>query len=202
MAVELGGILLEHLTSVSVRERARIARHDVPGMSGDLAQTLGRSSVEVSLQGLFYGAGALDDLNLLRDAYLGNEPVDFFTESVGEGYFTRVLISRLEVFQRAGYLDQFGFACDVVEYVEPPEPALLAPLVVPDTELLDEAASFMDDVQNGLEEASQLVGLLNLPSFQNPVSELPSMSGEYVQLVGDVTTPLADIRDLLLGTPD
>ena len=202
MAVELGGIVLEHLTSVSVRERARIARHDVPGMSGDLAQTLGRSSVEVSLQGLFYGAGALEELTRLRGAYLGHEPVDFFTESVGEGYFTQVLISRLEVFQRAGYLDQFGFSCDVVEYVEPPEPALVTPLAVPDAELLDQAASFMDDVQNSLEEASQLVGLLNLPSFQNPVSELPSMSGEYVQLVGDSTGPLAAIRDLLLGTPE
>lgn len=202
MAVELGGILLEHLTGVSVRERARIAHHDVPGMSGDLAQSLGRSSVEVSLRGLFYGPGAIDELNRLRGAYLGHEPVDFFTESVGEGYFTQVLISRLEVFQRAGYLDQFGFACDVVEYVEPPEPALTAPLALPDAQLLDEAASFMDDVQNSLEEASQLLGLLSLPSFQNPVAELPTMSSEYVRLVGDTTGPLADIRDQLLGTPE
>lgn len=200
MAVELGGILLEHLTSVSVRERARIARHDVPGMGGDLAQALGRSSVEVSLQGLFYGAGAVDELNRLRGAYLGHEPLDFFTESVGEGYFTRVLISRLEVFQRAGYLDQFGFACDVVEYVEPPEPALLSPLALPDAELLAEAASFMDDVQNGLEEASQLLSLLELPSFQNPVAELPSISSEYIQLVGGAAGPLADIRERLFGT--
>ena len=62
MAVELGGALLEHLTHVSVRERARIVHHDVPGLSGELAQTLGRHSVEVSLRGLFFGPTAIDEL--------------------------------------------------------------------------------------------------------------------------------------------
>ncbi len=117
MAVELAGIVLERLTHVTIGERARIVHHDVPGLSGEFAQTLGRRAVEVSLRGIFYGPAAVDDLNTLRAAYLEHAPVDFFTESVGEGYFTQVLISRLEISQRAGYLDQFDFACDVVEYV-------------------------------------------------------------------------------------
>lgn len=196
MAVELGGLVLDHLTHVSIGERARIVRHDVPGLSGELAQTLGRLSVEVSLRGVFYGPGAVDELNRLRNAYLGREPVDFFTESVGEGYLTQVLISRLEISQRAGDLDQFDFACGVVEYVEPPEPVSLDPLAALDTGLLEEAAGFVEDVQNGLEQVSQLVDLLSTPSFGNPAEALPGIENDYVNVASEGATLLARLREL------
>jgi hypothetical protein len=196
MAVELGGIVLEHLTHVTIGERARIVHHDVPGLSGEFAQTLGRLSVEVSLRGVFYGPSAVDDLNTLRSAYLEHAPVDFFTESVGEGYFTQVLISQLEISQRAGYTDQFDFACDVVEYVEPPEPVPVDPLAELDTGLLEDAAAFVDEAQNALEQVSQLVDLLSTPAFANPVESLPGIEGGYVQAASDGAALLAEIREL------
>jgi hypothetical protein len=196
VAVELGGIVLERLTHVTIGERARIVHHDVPGLSGEFAQTLGRLAVEVSLQGIFYGPSAVDDLNTLRSAYLEHAPVDFFTESVGDGYFTQVLISRLEISQRAGYLDQFDFACDVVEYVEPPEPVVVDPLAALDASLLGDAASFVDDVQNALEQVSQLADLLSTPAFGNPVESLPGIEGGYVQAAGEGIAVLTEIREL------
>lgn len=206
MAVELGGALLEHLTHVSVRERARIVHHDVPGLSGELAQTLGRQSVEVSLRGLFFGPTAIDELKRLRSAHLGNEPVDFFADAVGEGYFTQVLISRLEVFQRTGYVDQFDFHCDVVEYVEPPEPVATDPLAALDTDLLNEAAGFVDDVQNALEQVSELADLItSIPNFADPTAALPGIEDEYVEIVDTVAgsaVPLVELRDLFVGTSE
>ena len=196
MAVELGGIVLERLTHVTVGERARIVHHDVPGLSGEFAQTLGRLAVEVSLRGIFYGPTAVDDLNILRSAYLEHAPVDFFTESVGEGYFTQVLISRLEISQRAGYLDQFDFACDVVEYVEPPEPVVSDPFAALDTGLLEDAASFVDEAQNALEQVSQLADLLSTPAFGNPVETLPGIESGYVQAASQGAAVLAEIRKL------
>jgi hypothetical protein len=196
MAVELGGIVLEHLTHVTIGERARIVHHDVPGLSGEFTQTLGRLSVEVSLRGVFYGPSAVDDLNTLRSAYLEHAPVDFFTESVGEGYFTQVLISQLEISQRAGYPDQFDFACDVVEYVEPPEPVPVDPLAELDTGLLEDAAAFVDEVENALEQVSQLVDLLSTPAFANPVESLPGIERGYVQAASDGAALLAEIREL------
>jgi hypothetical protein len=196
VAVELGGIVLERLTHVTIGERARIVHHDVPGLSGEFAQALGRHAVEVSLQGIFYGSSAVDDLNTLRNAYLEHAPVDFFTESVGEGYFTQVLISRLEISQQAGYLDQFDFACDVVEYVEPPEPVVVDPLAALDTGLLEEAASFVDDVQNALEQVSQLADLLSTPAFGNPVESLPGIENGYVQAAEEGVAVLTEIRKL------
>jgi hypothetical protein len=197
MPVELAGVNLAHLTHVAVSEHARVVRHPVPGMNGDLAQALGRPSVEVHFRGIFYGPTAAEELDRLRSAHKAREPVDFFTESVGEGYFTQVLIARLQVCQRAGYLDQFDFACDVVEYVVPPEPSLIDPLTALEGDLLGEATAFMDDVQNALDQVSQLADLLAaVPSFGDPTTRLPSMLGEFTSAIGGGTAVLTSIRDL------
>src|SRR4051812_36706082 len=118
MSIELGSTTLSQLTHIEVNEAMRVVRHAVPGMSGELSQVLGRPSVTVRFHGIFYGADAATELGDLRTAYLAGEPVDFFTEAVGEGYFVQVLITHMQVAQRAGYLDQFDFACEVMEYVE------------------------------------------------------------------------------------
>jgi hypothetical protein len=197
MAVRLGTIEIEKLTRVQVRERARIVHHAVPGLEGELAQTLGRSSVEVVLDGIFYGPEALDKLAELRALHLEHQPVDFFADAVGEGYFAQVLIYRLDLAQRAGEFEQFNFTCEVVEYVEPPEPAVADGLPGLDTELLDEAAGFMDDVQNAVEQVSQLADLIaNVPSFGDPTGRLPQMTGDFTSNVGDAPQTLTDLRDL------
>ncbi len=199
MPVELGNITLDRLTEVAVRERPRIVHHAVPGLEGDLSQTLGRSSVEVRLCGIFYGPDATDNLDALRRLYLGREPVDFFAEAVGEGYFAQVLIADLDVWQRAGRTGQLDYVCRVVEYVEPPEPAAVDSLGGIDTELLDEAAGFVDDVQNALEEVSQLTDLLaGAPSFGDPTAELTALPEDFVNLTGGESTvsALTGLRDL------
>ncbi|UBF27085.1 hypothetical protein K9N68_03690 [Kovacikia minuta CCNUW1] len=197
MAVELGSVTLEHLTQVLVQERARIVRHSVPGMSGDLAQTMGRPSVEVIFRGILYGSTAADDLKQLRSAYLDHQPVDFFTEAVGEGYFAQVLISNLEVAQRAGYPDEFDFVCKVVEYIEPPQPIVADPFALPDTDLLNEAASLVDEAQNALDQVSKLTDLIaNIPSFGDPTEGLSSLLGDYSTLISEGTGVLNEIKDL------
>ena len=197
MSVELGNVTLEHLTRVDVREATRVVRHAVPGLSGDLGQVLGRPSVTVRLQGIFYGANAADELGSLRAAHLKGEPLDFFTEAVGEGYFAQVLITGLQVAQRAGYPDQFDFACEVMEYVEPPQPAVSDPFGALDAGLLDEAAGFMDDVQNALAEVSSLVDLVaNAPSFADPTTQLPKLLDAFKGLVDGGTGTLGAVKDL------
>ena len=198
MAVELGNVTLMHLTHIEVREQQRLVRHPVPGMHGDLVQGLGRPSVLVGLRGIFYGATALTDLGDLRSAYLAGEPVDFFTEAVGEGYFAQVVITHLQVAQRAGYTDQFDFACEVVEYIKPPEPAVSDPFGALDTSLLGEATAFMDDVQNALDQVSGLVDMIaNIPSFGDPTTRLPQMLDVFRGLAGSGVGTLTNIRNLL-----
>ena len=198
MGVQLGGINLTSLTQVAVREQTRLARHAVPGLEGDLAQTLGRASVEVALTGSFLGPDAANSLAELRALQLKREPADFLADAVGEGYFAQVLISRLEVEQRSGELDQFNFTCEVVEFVEPPEPPATGSMLGIDADLLTEAASFVDDVQNAIEAVSQLADLLgSIPSFGDPTTRLAEMPGTFTTLVsGNTLQTLAGLLDL------
>ena len=196
MAVELGNLTIEQLTHISVREVARIETHHVPGMAGSLSQVMGRPSVEVSFAGIVYGATPLDDLQPLRDAYLAQEPLGFFTESVGEGYFTEVLIRSLAVSQRASYPNQFDFQCVVTEYVEPPEPAAADPFGGINSDLLDEATAFIDDVQNALEQVSQLTDLLTgFSDFADPTSRLGEMGSAFLNLVNDNSANVESIGE-------
>ncbi len=203
MPVELAGLTLAHLTSIMTWERARIARHPVPGMRGDLAQTLGRPSVEVALSGIFYGTSAPDDLDALRQAQLAEQPVDFFVQAVDDSEitqtlsFSQVLIAGLQVSQRAGYPDQFDFTCRLLEYVEPPEPTVADVFGALDQDLLGEASSFVDDAQNALAQVSELADLLaSVPSFGDPTQKLPSMLDAFAPVATGGVTVLTAIRDL------
>jgi hypothetical protein len=200
MTIELAGINLTQLTQVTVQEQTRIAHHAVPGMAGDLAQVLGRPSVVVEFQGIFYGETATADLQQLRDAQLDQQPVDFFTAAIGEGFFTQVLIKQLQVAQRVGYPNQFDFQCQVVEYVEPPDPIAASPFGDIDTGLLDDATAFMDDVQNAIDQVSDLASLIaNAPDFGNPTAGLNQMLDDYTGTVESGIGVLQSIRTLFVG---
>ena len=197
MAVRIGSIELEKLTLVEVRERARLSHYSVPGLAGDFVQTFGRPSVEVLMSGTFFGPDAPDNLAALRALHQGREPVDFFADAVGEGYFTQVLISRLDLRQRAGRPDEFDFDCEAIEYVEPPEPALSDMALGLDAGLLEEAGAFMDDVQNAIEQVSALTDLIaNVPSFGDPTSKLAEMPKDYIGEAGAVAASLGELKDL------
>lgn len=185
MAVELGSISLDRLTHIEVAERARLARHAVPGLAGDLVQVLGRPSVELHIEGVFFGADAAERLKQLRQQHWKGAPVDFFADAVGEGYFSRVVIGGLQVRQSAGAADEYAWGCDLIEYVEPPEPAALDALGGLDAGLLDEAGAFMDDVQNAVAAVSDLADMVaSLPSFGDPTSRLVELPKAFEQLVG------------------
>lgn len=194
MAVELGAVTIERLTEVSVAEVARIATHDVPGMTGSLSQMMGRPSVEVTFSGIVYGPAPLDDLKPLRDMYLAQEPVDFFTEAIGEGYFAEVLIRRLEVTQRASYPGQLDFRCVVTEFIEPPEPAVTDPFAAVNTDLVGQATAFVDTVQDSLAQVSQLVDLLSgIPGFADPTARIGELGADFVEIVEDEDNRYPDV---------
>jgi hypothetical protein len=197
VAVELGGVVLDQLTDVQVRERTRIRRHPVPGLSGDLSQVLGRSSVEVRLRGIFFGPDAQEKLEALREQYLEAKPTDFSADGVGEGYVSQVLITGIESAQRAGYLDQFDFELQVIEYVEPPEPVADDPFGALDAGLLGDAMSMVDDIQDTLAAATALIdAIANFPSFGDPTEALSGLLDEFTGAVGEGSGPLSSLGDL------
>lgn len=197
MALELAGISLDKLTDIEVFERARVVSHEIPGFEGNLSQVTGRPSVVVRFKGIFYGTDAGDALKSLRDTYLAGDPVDFFAEAVGQGYFAQVIISQLQVIQRAGYDNQYDYSCEVMEYIEPPQPSIGNILGDIDLSLLDEVTGLMDDIQNAMDMVSQLSNLLgNIPSFGDPTTRLPAMLDSVSGAVGGGTSLLSDTAGL------
>lgn len=142
----VSSISLDKLTQVTVEERLRVANHAVPGMAGDEAQVMGRSSVQVTIDGVFFGEKGSDSLRNLRTLYLRGEPLDFHAEAVGEGYFGKVLITGLQVFQRASGPDEFSYRCQLVEYAEPQSKNVNEQLASIESSIKQEAEKRISDV--------------------------------------------------------
>jgi len=198
MSLEIAGVVVDRLVSIEVTEGARFVRHAVPGQEGDYAQALGRPSVQVCIQGIFYGDSAADDLQTLRGHLLARDPVDFLCELTGQGYFSQVLVDRIDVAQRAGRPDEFDFECALTEFVPPPPPPADDPFGGIDAGLLDEAASLMDDAQNALAAVSALGDLLSGASdFGNPTTRLPGMLDAFSGAARGGSDAVKGIGDLL-----
>jgi hypothetical protein len=200
MPIELAGIQLPRVHRIATVERADFASHRVPGLNGNLVQDLGRESVAVRIEGIFYGADATDKLNQLRDTYKNRKPADFLADITGQSYFSQVVIEQLDVWQRAGEPDQFSYALLVREYVPPPQPATAFAEGLSDLDagLLDEALGFMD--------ALALPDFLSAPGISDPtpplasaLEELGSTLSPLSGAAGDLGTAAAPATDQING---
>lgn len=167
MAIEIGGISLNRVHHISTLEKADFVRHRVPGLEGDLVQDMGRASVRLRLQGIFFGETAADDLTALRDLYLAREPIDFLADITGQAYFAQVILEQFEVVQQAGEVEQFSYQLVIAEYVEPPESDLGLDFGEVDLGLELEAFDFMDMIE--------LPDLLGVPDFGDPTPPLSAV---------------------------
>lgn len=166
MPIELAGIRLERIHKVAALEQAAFVHHRIPGLEGNIVQEMGRDSVRLQIEGIFYGPNAKDDLATLRTAYKKREPVDFLAEIIGQAYFAQVMIEGFQVLQQAREPEQFGFVLAVAEFVPPPEPEA-APTLSVDNDIVEQAQTFMD--------IAALPDLLTLPEFSDPISPLSSL---------------------------
>ncbi len=123
MPVELAGIKITRIHRIATVEQAAFVYHRVPGLEGNAAQNLGRDSIRLKIEGIFYGPKAKDDLEKLRGIYLKRDPVDFIAAVAGQSYAGKVTLDRFEVTEAADEPDQFSYALVVSEYVQPPKTA-------------------------------------------------------------------------------
>ena len=92
MPIELAGIQLNRIHRITTLEQGAFVYHRIPGLEGDVVQNLGRDSVRLRIEGIFYGDSAREDMESLREIYKAKEPVDFLAEIVGQAYFAQVLL--------------------------------------------------------------------------------------------------------------
>lgn len=191
MAIEIGDLQLHRVHRVEALEQAGLVYHRVPGLEGNVAQDLGRDSVRLAIEGIFYGPTAFEDLESLREMHQAREPVDFLAELIGEAYFSEVTLERLEVRQDADRPDQISFALTVAEYVPPPEPE--APLGFPDVDLdiLDQAQSFMD-----LATLPDLLALGSIPDVTDPLEPLSGALGQVEEATAGLEAASAGLKSI------
>ncbi len=185
MGIEIGGIALNRIHRISTLEQAAFVRHRVPGLEGDLVQDMGRASVRLGIEGIFFGDAAADDLTALRDLYKAREPVDFLADITGQAYFAQVILEQFEVVQQAGEVAQYSYRLQVAEYVEPPERNSDFGLDGVDTDLGLEALDFMDMIE--------LPDLLSVPDFGDPTPPLSAVLDGIKTALG----PLTDATETL-----
>jgi phage protein U len=121
MAIEIAGIKFPRVHRILTLEQAAFVYHHIPGQEGNATQNLGRDSVRLQIEGIFYGATAGESLDKLRGVFLKREAVDFIDDILGTSYTGKVTVDRLEVTQAAQEPDQFSYLLVVAEYVPPPQ---------------------------------------------------------------------------------
>jgi hypothetical protein len=131
----LGGVELPLVQRMAVDRGELLAQHSVPGLEGDFFQDESRRSTRVRLDGIFTGDNAGDNVDKLRQAFRGGEPVSFTADITTATSLDKVVIERFTVRQLAGKSDRYDYAVDLVEYLDPPKPATTqtgAPTAAPD----------------------------------------------------------------------
>ncbi|MEM7509282.1 MAG: DNA circularization N-terminal domain-containing protein [Bacteroidota bacterium] len=199
MPIEIDDILLSKIHKIQTLEVADFVSHRIPGLNGNVIQDMGRKSVRLQIEGIYYGENVAEDLSALREIHKSREPVDFLAEIVETAYFSQVVIERIEVNQQANFPEQFGFRLIVAEYVPPPEPLSgglgLDGFPEVDTDIGLDALDFMD--------ALELPDLFSIPALQDPTQPLSEVEGQINQVFDGIgEEELGNLGALFSGSPD
>jgi hypothetical protein len=187
--IEIGGIQLNRVHRLATLEQAALVSHRIPGLEGSVVQNMGRASVQLEVEGIFYGETAKGELEGLRALYKKREPVDFLAEIVGEAYFSQVLITRFDVFEVAGNPDEYSYLLHILEYVVPPEPEAAPDFADVDASILEDAQSFMD--------AATLPDLIgSIPNITNPLAPLDGALDSVEEAMSGLSSVTSSLQSL------
>lgn len=183
MPIELARIQLDRVHKVDTLERAALIHHRVPGLEGNLTQNLGRDSVRLQIEGIFYGRKAADEMATLRKAYKAREPVDFLADVVGQAYFSQVVLEAFEVVQVAQAPEQFSYRLTIAEYV-PVKKAALQTKAAVNNAIKQQAGAMVE-----LASLPDAIKLGSIPNLSNPAAPLTSA----ISPITDATAGLANV---------
>jgi hypothetical protein len=191
MPIQLGDLTLGRVHRIVTLEEAAFVHHRVPGSAGDVLQDLGRRSVRLRIEGIFYGPGARDELDALRKLHVAREPVDFIADVVGQTYVSRVALDRLEVAESAGEPEQLTWTLTVSEHVEPP-PRAGAALAAVDAAVAADALALME-----VATLPDMLAFGSLPELTNPFVPLRDSLTPVADATGSLLQSTAGLRTLL-----
>jgi len=190
MPIELANIQLHRVHRIRTLEQASLVHHPVPGLEGSITQNLGRDSVRLEMEGIFYGPNARNHLEILRNAYKKREPVDFLADIVGQAYFSQVILERFEVVQSAERPEQFSYRLAIAESVsaaKSPEASkdLVNQAITQQAQNLMQVAALTDALNVGL-----------IPELSNPVQPLTGAVQRVEVALEGIQAPVEGLQAL------
>lgn len=185
MPIEIGGLKIARVHRLTTLEQATFVRHRLPGQEGNTLQNLGRDSVQLEIEGIFFGPQAKEDLEKLRGVYVKRQPVDFVAEVMGQYFTGKVVLTRLDVAQSAHEPQQFSYSLVVAEYVQPPRQA---------------AATQQAMANKARLNAKAALGAATLPDALS-LGSMPEISNPFVPL-NDALEPARQATDALMQSMD
>ncbi|MFG6102187.1 DNA circularization N-terminal domain-containing protein [Leptothoe sp. EHU-05/26/07-4] len=191
MPIELAKIQLDRVHKVDTLERAALVHHQVPGLEGNITQNLGRNSVRLQIEGIFYGTSAEEDLETLRKAYKQREPVDFLADIVGRAYFSQVVLEQFDVLQAAQAPEQFSYRLTIAEYV-PPKPSTIADAAAVDQAIQSQAQLLLD-----IATLPEALSMGSLPALTNPAEPLQGALNQITVATEELPAVADGLRGLL-----
>ncbi len=192
MAIEIDGIKFPRVHRITTLEQAALVYHRIPGQEGNTVQNLGRDSVSLQIEGIFYGAEASESLDKLRGVLLKREAVDFIADILGTSYTGKVILDRLEVTQAAQEPDQFSYTLVVSEYVPPPQQALGAKAI--DAQVKVDAQALLD-----IASLPDALSLGSLPELTNPFTPLKNALDPIQAATTGLIDSVGSLKDILGG---
>lgn len=181
MSLEINGIELKNVHRITTFENGGFIQHHVLGMDGNLCQDIGRQSLQLQIDGIFYGKEIEKELKALRDVFLKREPVEFLAQIKGQAYAAKVVIDSLRVMESNEQPDQYVYQINVFEYIQPP----------------DSTAINLDKIDSQVKlEALQIVDIMEIPDLLS-LGSIPELSNPIEPLKG-VLTPVQEASTALL----
>ena len=175
----LGDWEIPRIALLRTEEARKLAEHRVPGRVGSVFQDLGTEPTRIEIAGSVFAeeerTGFLDEV---RTRFAEAEPLTFVADILQATDIQFVLIESLVVEEHGTHPDELGYRMVLRESPPPPPPA--DPFGALDTDLLDQAAGFVDGVTDALDAVAALG---DIPDFTDPSSLVGGATDDATALI-------------------
>ncbi len=188
----LGDWEIPHIHAIYSTEKRTFSEFQVPGRSGSLLQDMNTEPLKLAITGSLYGEECRDEFfQQVREKFLSGEPLTFTADILTATELQYVVIESLKFHASGNAPDETDFLIVLRESPPPPPPP--DPLGGLDSDLLDQAAGFVDSVTGALDA---LDALGDIPDINDPTPPLRNtLSGvsDAVGGLGDIASSIADL---------
>jgi hypothetical protein len=175
----LGDWEIPRISLMRTQERRKLQEHQIPGRLGNLFQDLGAEAAEIQIAGsVFQEEERSGFLEAARQRFADAQPMTFVADIIEATEIQFVLIESLVVEQHATRPGELAYRMVLRESPPPPPPE--DPFGALDSDLLDQAAGFVDGVTDALDAVAALG---DIPDFTDPSSLVGGATDEAGALI-------------------